>query len=202
MNSLMSLAYLRVGCVFEYQLPQLTPMVFIVRPAAYDRHRVLEEERRVTPDIPVVEHIDQFGNCVWRLLAPPGQLQLSYTARVEVPSAPDLLLPDLAQTMVDQLPYDVLPYTLPSRYCESDLFGCLRLDLYAYQLRRRQQRADLWLPSLPAAARGLPRLRAYCGQHVQGAAHSRTLCVWLPARYRRPGRSDADGFSCLVRGIP
>jgi transglutaminase-like putative cysteine protease len=114
---------LAVGCSFLYQLPQPTPLVFIVRPCAYDRHRILAETRRVEPRIPVAEHVDQFGNGVWRMLAPAGQFQLFYTAQVAVPSAPDLVLADLPQTPVEQLPYDVLPYTLASRYCESDLFA-------------------------------------------------------------------------------
>lgn len=98
-------------------------MIFVVRPCEYDRHRLLDEVRRVTPDIPITDYIDQFGNCLWRLVAPVGRLEVHYAALVMVPPTPDLVLPDLPQTPVEHLPYDVLPYTLPSRYCESDLFA-------------------------------------------------------------------------------
>src|SRR5438874_8365176 len=113
--------HIKIGCTFLYDSPQLTPMIFVVRPAAYDRHRLLEEVRLVTPNVPVEVYVDHFGNGAWRLVAPAGQFQLQYDALVEVTPEPDLVLPDLLPTPVEQLPYDVLPYTLPSRYCESDL---------------------------------------------------------------------------------
>jgi transglutaminase-like putative cysteine protease len=114
--------HVKVGCTFLYDSPFLTPMIFVVRPCAYDRHRLLEEVRLVTPTVPVEDFMDHFGNGAWRLVAPVGQMQLQYDALVEVTSEPDLVLTDLPQTPVEQLPYDALPYTLPSRYCDSDLF--------------------------------------------------------------------------------
>ncbi len=115
--------HVKVGCTFIYDSPSPTPMVFTVRPYAYDRHQMLEEMRLVTPSVPVEEYMDHFGNGAWRLMAPVGQMQLQYDAIVEVTPEPDLVLPDILQTPVEYLPYDVLTYTLPSRYCESDLFS-------------------------------------------------------------------------------
>ncbi|MCX6046867.1 MAG: transglutaminase family protein, partial [Chloroflexi bacterium] len=62
-------------------------------------------------------------NGAWRLMAPAGQFQLQYDALIDVSGEPDLTLDNVYQTPVEELPYDVLPYTLPSRYCESDLFS-------------------------------------------------------------------------------
>src|SRR5688572_5431423 len=113
---------IRVGCTFQYNSPASVPMVFTVRPGNFDQHTVMTEKHQITPDLPLEEYLDQFGNRVWRLMAPMGPMEVNYDAIVEVPSTPDLTLPDLPQTPIEFLPYDVLPYTLASRYCESDLF--------------------------------------------------------------------------------
>ena len=112
----------RVGCDFLYESAYPTPMMLIVRPKDWHRHRLLDEVREVEPDIPIEEYIDSFGNHVWRLVAPPGTLHLRYDARVEVPSTPDPVLPGLPKTAIEELPGEVLVYTLPSRHCQSDLF--------------------------------------------------------------------------------
>lgn len=114
---------IHLGCSFMFELPERAPMVFIVRPCAYDRHELLEEQRLVTPAVPVEEYIDQFGNHAWRLVALGGMLRVYYDALVATPPTPDFIFPDLSQTPVEQLPYDLSSYTLPSRYCESDLFA-------------------------------------------------------------------------------
>jgi transglutaminase-like putative cysteine protease len=103
--------------------PERTPMMFIVRPCAYDRHQLREEFRRVSPALPIEAYTDPFGNRTWRLVAPPGTLRIQYDAIAEVPPTPDLAFDDLPPTPVELLPYDISSYMLPSRYCESDLFA-------------------------------------------------------------------------------
>ncbi len=115
--------HIKVGCTFIYESEYPTPMIFLIRPTAFDRHRILEEVRVVTPSVPVEDYIDNFGNGAWRLMAPPGQMQLQYDALIDVSGEPDLTLSHIPQTLVEDMPYDVLPYTLPSRYCESDMFS-------------------------------------------------------------------------------
>src|SRR3954447_4189523 len=113
---------IRVGCKFQYKSPSPAPMLFTVRPSHYDRHHVVNEKYEITPNVSVEDYLDQFGNSVWRLVAPQGVMELEYDAVVEVEGTADVVLPHLRQTLVEELPYDVLPYTLPSRYCESDYF--------------------------------------------------------------------------------
>ena len=112
----------RAGCDFIYESTFPTPMMLIVRPREYHTHRTLEETRLVEPDVPIQEYVDGFGNHVWRLVAPPGTLHLRYDTLVDVVAEPDPVLPGLPKTPVEELPSDVLMYTLPSRYCQSDLF--------------------------------------------------------------------------------
>jgi transglutaminase-like putative cysteine protease len=112
----------RVGCEFTFEGEWATPMIMIVRAQPEYHHRVLDERRVLEPDVPFEEYADMFGNLVWRFVAPPGTLRVCYDALVNVPAAPDPLLPDLPKPRVEEIPGPLLTYTLPSRYCQSDLF--------------------------------------------------------------------------------
>ncbi|MBX3080127.1 MAG: transglutaminase family protein [Anaerolineae bacterium] len=109
-----------IGCEIVYELGASNPMLLAIQPA-YNQGMV-EEQRTLTPAVPVHEYIDGFGNQIWRLVAPIGTLAIGYHALVDVSPLPDLMLPDLPKTLVEELPDDVIIYTLPSRYCPSDLF--------------------------------------------------------------------------------
>jgi transglutaminase-like putative cysteine protease len=134
----------RIGCAFQYDSPGPAPMIFIVRAGNYEQYRLVNEAHQVTPAMPIEDYVDHFGNRAWRLVAPVGSLELEYNAIVEVSSSPDLVLPNLWQTPVERLPYDVLPYTLPSRYCDSDYFT-----------------EDAW-QLFGMTAEGWPRVQAIC----------------------------------------
>jgi transglutaminase-like putative cysteine protease len=113
----------RVGCEFVYESTYPTPMVFLIRPRDHDLHHLVEESWEVRPDLPVHTYVDGFGNHAWRLTAPAGAFRLRYDAIAAVDPAPDPVLVNLPGTPVSELPDDVLAYTLPSRYCQSDLFA-------------------------------------------------------------------------------
>jgi transglutaminase-like putative cysteine protease len=117
----MEIMRIRVGCEFTIESSAPTPTASIIRPRHRDWHALLAEQRTVSPDIPVHSYIDGFGNQAWRWVAPQGTMQIRYDAIAEVPAAPDPVLADLPGTFVDQLPDEVLIYTLPSRHCQSDL---------------------------------------------------------------------------------
>jgi len=82
---------------------------------------LLDEVRELTPNLPLHEYVDSFGNRAWRLVTPTGEMRLRYDALAEVPPTPDPTLSDLPGTLVENLPDEVLMYTLPSRHCQSDL---------------------------------------------------------------------------------
>jgi transglutaminase-like putative cysteine protease len=110
-----------VGCRIIYESPFPTPMMLILRPFQAYHHRIIEEWRTVS-EVPIHEYVDGFGNQVWRLMAPIGSLEITYDAIAEVPPIPDPVLTGLAKTPVEDLPDEVMIYTLPSRHCPSDLF--------------------------------------------------------------------------------
>ncbi|MBX0326423.1 transglutaminase family protein [Oscillochloris sp. ZM17-4] len=112
---------LRVGFTFVIESGSPTPVMSVVRPRQLDIHRLIDERHITTPQVPIHTFHDSFNNTVWRWTTPAGTMQLSYDAIVEVPATPDPAFPYLPGAFVDQLPDDVMPFTLPSRYCPSDL---------------------------------------------------------------------------------
>lgn len=123
----------RVGFELTYDLPFESPLLFVVEPGDGPLQRV-ESARRLLEPAPELSRFstyrDAFGNVVWRLLAPAGELKVGHDLLVRVPTAKDPFLPHLDKTPVQDLPGDVFVYTLPSRYCPSDLFMGMAWDLF------------------------------------------------------------------------
>jgi transglutaminase-like putative cysteine protease len=111
---------LRVGCEFTYDVNAPTPVTVQVRPRSDARHKLITETWSTTPPIPVDEYADVYGNPVKRFVMPQGNLVLRYDATCAVPDEPDPDASGAPQLPVDQVPGELLHYTLPSRYCLSD----------------------------------------------------------------------------------
>jgi transglutaminase-like putative cysteine protease len=109
-----------VGCDFIYEATHETPALFLVRPNPVGQS-VLEERWEATPHVAVRDYVDIYGNPFRRLILPVGGSKIRYDATVEVSAAPDPLGAGVPQMSVADLPDDVLHYTLPSRFCPSDL---------------------------------------------------------------------------------
>jgi transglutaminase-like putative cysteine protease len=101
-----------------------------VEPYHTNVHKVLWEEWQTTPDLPMHTYYDTFGNLCRRLTIVPGENVLSYDAIVEVSDTHDEVNLDAAQTPVEDLPDDVLVYTMPSRFCLSDLLSNTAWQLF------------------------------------------------------------------------
>ena len=111
---------LRVGCTLSFAADDPNPGMLCVQPRDEPPHRVLEERFELDPAIELRPYRDLYGNRRQRMVVPPGGLRLRYEADVEVDGAPDPVEPDAVQHPVEDLPDDVLPFTLPSRYCLPD----------------------------------------------------------------------------------
>src|SRR5689334_4770202 len=113
MDTVDSLRPLRVhiGCEIKYEIGALNPMLLAIQPVYHQG--IVEEERTIAPDVPVREYMDSFGNRIWRLVAPVGTFSISHHALADVSPLPDLILPDLPKMPVEDLPDDVILYTLP-----------------------------------------------------------------------------------------
>ncbi len=111
---------LRVGCEFRHTVEGIVPAIFMVRPAGTLQCRFLEERWTTSPVGPYHDYTDVYGNLCRRVTLPPGDSVVTYEARMIVDGAIDPYEPDARQALVEDLPDDVLLYTLPSRFCLSD----------------------------------------------------------------------------------
>jgi transglutaminase-like putative cysteine protease len=111
-----------------YDLPAEAFVLLMVEPALTGpAHRVVDERLMTTPTPYSELWNDGFGNPQRRLLARAGPFTFDFTATVETkPNTP--VPPDAAQLAARELPADTLVYTLPSRYCQSDLLARMAQD--------------------------------------------------------------------------
>jgi transglutaminase-like putative cysteine protease len=104
--------------VYETSIP--TPIHFVVRPRLDERHLVGVEKFSFGPGLPLGEFQDSYGNIICRSMLQPGNNELFYDGFVAVSSLPENQGAGEVCIPMHQLPTDVLRYTLPSRYCDSD----------------------------------------------------------------------------------
>lgn len=112
-----------VGCEFTYEVEVPTPAIFMVRPEVQDGQYVLAERWSLEPHSPFHDYRDLYGNTCRRTMLPAGRSTVRYFAQVEVSNELDPYAPHALQYSAEALPDEVLIYTLPSRYCVSDLLG-------------------------------------------------------------------------------
>jgi transglutaminase-like putative cysteine protease len=112
---------IRVGYEMVFDIPTPVPMLLML---ALRPERAPSVRRpgglRVEPEAPVVTFTDGFGNVCSRIVAPAGTLRLWDDAIVEDDGRYDVQAFGAAQHPVEELPPDVLPFLLGSRYCEVD----------------------------------------------------------------------------------
>ncbi|MFL5706916.1 MAG: transglutaminase family protein [Ktedonobacteraceae bacterium] len=122
--------YIRVGCEFSYEATWPTPTVLLVQPHPVGEHTIVREEWQLTSQIAMHAYHDIYGNLCQRLLLPQGDHMLRYDAIIEVADTWDEVSPAAPQLPVEDLPDDVLLYTLPSRFCLSDVLSDTAWDLF------------------------------------------------------------------------
>jgi transglutaminase-like putative cysteine protease len=112
---------IRTGYNIRFDTDVPVPMLALlsIHPS---RHQDLRTTHRIlaSPDVPMYDYVDGFGNVCTRLTIPAGGLDLACDFVVEDHGEPDVCVPDAVQLPVEQLPDDVLVYLLSSRYCETD----------------------------------------------------------------------------------
>jgi transglutaminase-like putative cysteine protease len=119
----------RIGCNLSYESTGTATLLLNVSPAVDRRHRVLSELLSLAPNLASEQFTDGHGNQVHRLDLKPGLNSVRHDAVVAVWSRPDNHdLVDVRPIGPGQLPPELLRYTLPSRYCDSD-----KLTNFAWQ---------------------------------------------------------------------
>ena len=110
----------RVGCQVAYETPVPTPALFVLRPRLEGRVLVMQEKLSFGIGQPAYEFQDYHGNITYRSTLMPGRNEIRHDALVAVSSLPDTREVLGPLQTVSQLHSDLLRYTLPSRYCDSD----------------------------------------------------------------------------------
>jgi transglutaminase-like putative cysteine protease len=110
----------RVGCDLVYETSVRTPVLLVLKPRHESGIRVLQEKFSFGVGQPAHEFPDSHGNLLYRSVFLPGRNEIRHDALVEVSPSPDSRDASGEALPVEQLPSEILRYTLPSRYCDSD----------------------------------------------------------------------------------
>ena len=106
-------------------------MVFMLRPRSNPGQWVARESYDLAPAIEVVEFTDVFGNLCQRVVAPVGRFEIrtSVDIMLTVHQPPPGISQHPAFVDVPDVPHSALTFLLPSRYCESDRFGLMAMEI-------------------------------------------------------------------------
>lgn len=109
-----------VESVLTYEVRQPAHLCFNLEAARWPTQDIVGEQLSVWPPVALRTFEDAAsGNRFFRFDAMPGPLEVRYKADVEVHAEP--VRAPLAEVPVSELPDDLLPYLMPTRYCESDV---------------------------------------------------------------------------------
>jgi transglutaminase-like putative cysteine protease len=109
-----------LGCSLAYHVRAPMPFVFNIEAASFKGQAIQNEQLYLEPDLTVERWtMPETGNRYLRLVAEPGDLRLRYEA--EVILQPLLENPEaVIEVPAANLPFEVIAYLYPSRYCQSD----------------------------------------------------------------------------------
>jgi transglutaminase-like putative cysteine protease len=127
-----------VGCTLRYKVvAPSASFTFNVLVSTDSQQQLVSEVIRCAPDCPAEIATTSKGERVLRLEAPNGPFEIGYSAIVDVerPEMP----PTVPADRPGRLPLNILTYTLPSRYCESDRFGLTAWELFGKTEDRAEQ---------------------------------------------------------------
>ncbi|CAN5132850.1 transglutaminase family protein [soil metagenome] len=114
---------IRAGYDIRFETDTPTPMLALLSLHPSRNHDLRTPHRIVaSPDVPMFNYADTFGNVVSRFTVPAGGLTLTCDFVVEDTGLHDAVTPDAIQHPVEDLPEDVIVFLLGSRYCETDRF--------------------------------------------------------------------------------
>ncbi|RYF14783.1 MAG: transglutaminase family protein [Comamonadaceae bacterium] len=109
-----------VETVLEYQIRSPTHLCFNIEAAHWPTQKIVSEVLTISSGVAPHSYADpRSGNRFLRFDAQPGPLRVDYKAEVEVHTP--VAESSLRETPVAQVPDDIFPYLLATRYCESDV---------------------------------------------------------------------------------
>jgi transglutaminase-like putative cysteine protease len=121
---------LKVSCDLRFESIEPSFLILMLRPFRGYQQWINSEVYSIEPAIPLIESTDGFGNSCQHLVMPVGDVLIHSSAEVMVADSADIA-PGACFVEIQYLPNQVLPFLLPSRYCESDRFGDLAREITA-----------------------------------------------------------------------
>ena len=113
--------FIRFGFSIVVTCEKPVPMLLALSVAPGFAGRLIGSDNvRVSPEVPINEYFDHYGNRISRIVAPPGESLIWSDCIAEVDGAADPVFPDARQHPVEELPSETLNFLTASRYCESD----------------------------------------------------------------------------------
>ncbi len=106
------------------------PAVVLLRARQGGGVTVERETWHVQPNASFSDLVDMYGNQARRVVIGAGKASLRYDAEVTTSAALDEFSPVAVQHRVEDLPGEILIYTLASRYCLSDMLSDAAVNLF------------------------------------------------------------------------
>jgi transglutaminase-like putative cysteine protease len=123
--------HIRIGYTLAFNTFGPTPMNLLlsVHP---ERAADLVTPEVITfdPPVPARQFTDPFGNVCTRIVAPSDRISMSADLVIRDSGKPDPIALDAVQHPVEDLPDDVLPFLLGSRYCDTDKLSNIAWSLF------------------------------------------------------------------------
>jgi transglutaminase-like putative cysteine protease len=122
---------IRLGYDMLFETAGEVPIVTLLNVHPSRRGFLREADRLYTdPVVNIESYEDTFGNLSCRFVAPPGKIRLYSSSLVEDSGKTDEEGLEAQEVPVDELPTNVLPYLMNSRYCEVDLLSNTAAELF------------------------------------------------------------------------
>jgi transglutaminase-like putative cysteine protease len=187
---------IRAGYDIAFQCPYAVPMVLMLTThPSRDGDILSDQSIQFSPPVDARDYFDPYGNICTRLVAPAGLLEVRSEFIVEDSGLPDEVCPSAQQWNVAELPGDVLPFLLASRYCDTEKLSNLAWSLFG-GIRGGWQRAQAICDYVHnriefgyhharadrTASDGHEERRGVC-RHFAHLAVTLSRCMNIPARY-------------------
>jgi transglutaminase-like putative cysteine protease len=122
---------IRIGYDIQFDVVAEVPIVALLKVHPSREQDLVEADAVLTePDIPAEIFTDAFGNRGVRVLAPSGRIRFHTSTLIRDSGQPDEQGADAAEIPVQDLPHEVLPFLMSSRYCEVDLLLNTATELF------------------------------------------------------------------------
>ncbi len=118
----------KLGCQLDYDISSSSTFIFNICAVENKYQQILNKSLQIKPDCKYEEYIaPNIDNSYLRLVAPEGNLKISYQATVESNHHTDNLS-KIEEILPADIPLDIIHYLYPSRYCQSDRLMKLAQD--------------------------------------------------------------------------